>query len=246
MHPIQNTRMHPIQNTRMHPIQNTRMHPIQNTRKPQRIIYLLYMIAITVSTKYHDILEHTLTNNAKFFDKWIIVTDQNDHKTINTICKYKFSNVDFIFFDFYANGKIFNKGGAIRFAQQTIPHDYTGNVLLLDSDILLPNDFKQIIQNTNVQDNSLYGVVCRYDYYSYHNFIKDIVDFEYKGFHGFFQLYRFRPTILYTDSFNCTQCDLEFNQLFHRQISIPSLYVKHLGKAGVNWNTRLNTNDLII
>jgi hypothetical protein len=220
--PIRNT----FRNTRITPfktlVQNTRRHPFKTlVGTTLRIIYLfIYMIAITVSTNYHDILEHVLPNNAKLFDKWIIVTHQNDHKTINTIRKFNFDNVQILFFDFYSNGKIFNKGGAIRFAQQTIPCDYNGPLLLLDSDILLPNDFKQIVLNANIGYRALYGVTCRYDFYSYDNLILNKIDYRYTGFHGFFQLYRFKPNILYKDSYNCAQCDLDFNSLFHSKIRI--------------------------
>ena len=46
------------------------------------------MIGITVSTKYEDILEIIIPLNYKFFDKWYIITDINDTKTIDVLKKW--------------------------------------------------------------------------------------------------------------------------------------------------------------
>ena len=76
------------------------------------------MIGITVSTNYDDILNIIMPQNYKFFEKWYIITDEKDIKTLEVIKKYNYSNVEVIFYDFYANNKKFNKGGAIRYVQE--------------------------------------------------------------------------------------------------------------------------------
>lgn len=200
-------------------------------------------IAITISTNYDDILQYILPQNQKFFDKWIIVTHKDDKKTIDLIDKFNFKNVELLFFDFYADGKIFNKGGAIKFAQKTIPSSNIGDVLLLDSDILLPDNFNDIIKNIDTKNDVLYGVRKRLDFHSYANLMSGKQDHSYIGnFHGFFQLYKFNPSYLYNDSINCSQCDLDFANLFETKQIIKDLLVKHLGKNAVNWDKRDKTD----
>jgi hypothetical protein len=43
------------------------------------------MIAITVSTNYHDLLKIIIPQNYKFFDKWYIITCIDDMDTIAVI-----------------------------------------------------------------------------------------------------------------------------------------------------------------
>jgi hypothetical protein len=209
------------------------------------------MIGITVSTNYEDLLDIIIPQNHIFFDKWYIITHENDIKTINVIKKYNFSNIEILFFNFYANNKIFNKGGAIRYCQSEVISklNYNGNILILDSDIFLPSNYNDIINNIKIEENTLYGTNKRYDFYSYDNFKRKIIDYDYpwsKEFQGYFQLYKYNKSFLYKDSINCSQCDLEFIKYFKNKIIINNLSVCHLGKSGINWNKRLNKNDFII
>jgi hypothetical protein len=184
------------------------------------------MIAITVSTNYDDILDIILPQNYKFFEKWYIITDKNDSNTINVINKHNFSNIFLIFYNFYRNNKIFNKGGAIRYCQEIIGNlQYNGNLVLLDSDIWLPNNFIEILNdniiNDNIDDNVIYGTDKRYDYYSYDHFKNNIIDFDYpwsKEFQGYFQLYKYDKKKLYDESNNCSGCDLEFLKFFSKEL----------------------------
>jgi hypothetical protein len=208
------------------------------------------IIAITVSTNYDDLLDIVLPQNYIFFHKWIIITSPNDTKTMDVIKKHGFSNVIPIFYDFYANGNKFNKGGAIQYCQKKIASlNYRGNILILDSDIYLPNDFLSIMKNIEVKDYTLYGTNARNDYHSYNHFIHDKVDEYYSRsqcFDGYFQLYKYKKQLLYSDSKNCAECDLVFHRFFKHKIIISGLNVKHLGKNGVNWNGRVEKTDFIL
>jgi hypothetical protein len=210
------------------------------------------MIAITVSTKYDDLLNIILPQNARFFEKWYIITDPEDQATIQVIKAHNLPHVEIIYYDFYANGKIFNKGGAIRKCQETHLTNYTGQVLLLDSDIYLPDDFEEIIrQHANIQPNTLYGIGHRNDYFSLHHLNHQIVDDVYpyaSNFQGFFQLYFSEPNqiYLYDESVNCGECDIKFINLFPNKIIIRELTVSHLGKSCLHWNTRLSKTDFLI
>lgn len=212
------------------------------------------IIAITVSTNYDDLLKIIIPQNNKFFYKWYIITSKTDDKTLKVIYDYNYSNsnsnIEILFYDFNANNKIFNKGGAIKYCQNIISTlNYNGIVLILDSDIYLPNDFDSIINNIAISNDTLYGTYKRYDFYNYKNLQNNIVNFDYpwaKEFQGYFQLYKFNKNYLYNESFNCSACDLEFIKHFKNKIIIPNLIVSHLGKHYINWNGRKNTNDFFL
>jgi hypothetical protein len=198
------------------------------------------MIGITVSTKYEDILEIIIPLNYKFFDKWYIITDINDTKTIDVLKKW---NIEILYFDFYSGGKVFNKGGAIKMAQDIIKTD--DFILLLDSDIVLPENFSEYL--TNLKENVLYGTEFRYDYHTLEHYKKDIIDYNYtccKNFVGYFQLYK-NCAFRYEESNNCMYCDETFRNLFKQRITLKGLAVKHLGMERVNWNGRKNHNDFV-
>lgn len=209
------------------------------------------LICITVSTKYDDILKICLPHNAQFFDKWYIITDRNDNPTINLIRSFDRTNIEILFFDFYHGGVRFNKGGAIRMGQLHVEANHPNcNILLLDSDIYLPDNFSSIMENIIIEENTLYGVEKRIDYYFLKNFRHNKPSREYnlsKEFVGFFQLYNssHRNKYLYEDSYNCAICDNKFVELFDcsQRIIIEGLHVKHLGRPEINWDSRRNRND---
>jgi len=209
------------------------------------------MIAITISTNYHDILNIIIPQNHTFFEKWYIITDQNDKDTIKVINDYNYDNIHILYYNFYEHHRIFDKGGAIKYCQKEVVSklNYTGNIVILDSDIFLPSNFPEIINNFNIKDDTLYGTNKRIDYYSYENLKNNVIDYHYehsKEFHGYFQLYKYDPNKLYSESYNCSGCDLVFKNHFKDKIIIDNLDVSHLGKSYVNWNKRLDKSDFII
>lgn len=207
------------------------------------------MIAITVSTNYADLLDIIIPINCHYFEKWLIVTHSTDIETIKVIKKHQRPNISIIYFDFYKN-VAFNKGGAIKYCQDYILRnvDYSGPILLLDSDICLPDNFNELIASISFRDGTIYGTEKRLDYYSLENFKNNVVDYDYpwsQDFQGYFQLYLHNPAYLYNDSYNCSNCDLEFLNYFQDKVIIPNMVVKHLGKSGVHWNKRLDKTDFI-
>ena len=209
------------------------------------------MIAITVSTNYDDILKIIIPQNHTFFEKWYIITDKNDKDTIKVINDYNYDNIHILYYNFYEHHRIFDKGGAIKYCQKDVVSklNYTGNVVILDSDIFLPSNFLEIINKVNVEDETLYGTNRRMDYYSYKNLKNNVIDHEYeysRSFQGYFQLYKYNPTQLYSESHNCAGCDITFQDQFKNKIIIDSLDVSHLGRSCTNWNKRLDKSDFII
>ena len=199
-----------------------------------------------------DILKIIIPQNARFFKKWIIITKADDIKTINVVKESNYKNIELLFYDFHLiDGKktIFNKGGAIKHGQQHVykNQDYVNSIILiLDSDIYLPDNFATIVNKINIENDKLFGSSKRRDYWSEENFKKNIVDFDYiysRHILGYFQLYKFNPTYLYNNSTDCSTCDKMFTFAFKRLIIIENLEVKHLGKAYINWKGRVSHKD---
>jgi len=200
------------------------------------------IIALTICVNYSDILKHVLERNASLLNTWYIVTSPDDKETVKLIHESKLPNVRLLFFTkFYLNAT-FNKGGAVRFAQEFINGCYSdANILILDADILLPSDFKEALPAA-LEDNTLYGVSTRIDYLTLDDFINKTNPRKYKSdrrFLGFFQLYKQNSKYLYKNSKNCARCDDEFRELFIKRINI-STTVDHLGEEVVNWNGRVS------
>ena len=196
---------------------------------------------VTVSVHYSDLLEIVLPQNAKFFKKWYIVTQETDTETLEVIRKFSFENVEVLFFDFTKEA-VFNKGGGVNMALQQIPSDE--RVLLLDSDIYIDDSFLNF-NKVDLERDTLYSFV-RYDYYTYQHFIEDKEDHIYPlNFMGFFQLFVNDKKYYYQDSNNCRECDSSFRHLFSSFILIDGKIVKHLGRDNVNHFGRTNREDFI-
>lgn len=205
--------------------------------------------AITVSTRYSDLLNIVIHQNHKFLKKWYIITDPSDVATIDVVTSANYSNIELLFFDFYKGAK-FNFGGARRFGQEhMIAQNSLGKLtLMLDSDIYLPDTFSDVINSTRFEDNTLYGISRRYDYSHMSLFQRRDTSSPYRWaaeFQGFFQLFIQKETNLYKDSYDCSRCDLEFHSYFSKKIILP-LTLYHLGKSGIHWQGRSSTIDFII
>jgi glycosyltransferase involved in cell wall biosynthesis len=127
--------------------------------------------AITVSIDYSDYLEQIVSNHDKFF-RWLIVTHHSDKKTIEVCKKY---NLQYICSkEIYTDGACFAKSRAINEGIQHLkPQDW---LCVLDSDILLTEDFNDVIHKHVVNTDVIYGCTrhnharqaqCKneYDYY---------------------------------------------------------------------------------
>lgn len=198
---------------------------------------------ITVSVNYDDLLDIILPQNYKFFKTWYIITHEKDQKTIDVINKHGFDNVKILFFDFY-NGAIFNKGGAVKYAQNLV--DDGEKILLLDSDVFIPDEFSKYV-DFDVKKDVLYSCK-RKDYHSYSDFIKNIPDpGEFcSDFMGYFQLYRQDKKTMkyvYEDAPCCKHSDYKFCFDFDTRILLDGITVKHLGRAGINHEGRRDKND---
>lgn len=200
---------------------------------------MLDLFAITIAVNYNDIFKHMLGPNSKFFKRWFIVTSPDDKQTISLIKSLRKHNVKLLIYnDFYIKGSKFNKGGALKFAQEFVYSKFCNtNMLILDADILLPPDFMQRLPKT-LDDNVLYGVSERLDYWSIEDYNNNKNPHRHpfsKQFIGFFQLYKQSSKYKYQQSFNCSDCDMKFKDMFTKKILLD-LSVKHLGRKQDNWD----------
>jgi hypothetical protein len=238
------------------------------------------LFAITISKNYPFELSIMLDRNAKHFDKWFIVTQEDDAETIKEIESRNLPNVEIVFYplvpDCHSRNHVkssltgkdtcfsypewelknksdeekkeykkskklkFDKGGGILSAQKKVPldHDATNDdlILLLDSDIVLPDNFIEVLSGYEIKSDTLYGA-NRCDYLFYKDFLEDKDSTLYRVLEcaGFFQLYRYDPTKLAKRTHDCGWVDLEFANQFKKREVINGLSVKHLGMAGINW-----------
>ncbi len=115
----------------------------------------LRLEAVTVSVGFDDLLDHTLAANHGQVDTMIVVTSHDDRKTQAVARKHGALCVptDLV----KKNGRSFNKGAAINAGFDYF--QYHGWRLHIDSDIVLPSDFRRMLFNHHHLDRDcLYGV----------------------------------------------------------------------------------------
>lgn len=114
------------------------------------------IICITVSYNYLNTLKFCLPINYNHFKKIYIITQEDDIDTIN-FCK-KFDNLEILYFNFKNNNKKFDKFGAIKYAQTIAYKNYPDSwYLLLDSDIILPENFIELLEIESLSEDIIYG-----------------------------------------------------------------------------------------
>ena len=131
-------------------IYDTYIAPNKNTIFP--------IVAICISYNYFDTLQFTLPVNYLHFDKFYLITQEDDVQTIE-FCK-KFNNVKVLLYNFKNNNFKFDKYGAIKYGQEIMYEQYPNHWYLnIDSDILLPNNFIHILLNEKLNPECIYGAI---------------------------------------------------------------------------------------
>jgi hypothetical protein len=200
------------------------------------------MIAITVSTNYHDILPYILEANLKHIEHWIFVTDVNDRATIDLLTPH--SNVTVLYWDFKNNGRSFDKGGAAKHAQQYAYSKYPDAwYLMLDSDICFPSSFNI---DTALLDSGAMYTTNRQDFDSLSSYRQQHACYQHPlnpiNCLGYFQLYKHH--VFYESSNTAGKCDDDFNaKLPNRCLDIMC---SHLGSPNTNWSGRAVGSDFVI
>lgn len=200
------------------------------------------IVAIMISVDYEDILPYVLEANHKFFKRWYIVTEERDLVTQKLCSKYP--NVEVLFFKFKDEVNEFNFGGARRYAQQIANERFKDSYkLIIDSDICLPSNFKDLVDNIEIDEDTIYGTERRL-VMKIEDYLKDTVSHCVVETHlkpqnrviGFFQLYK--NDFLYEDSRTCGHVDILFSSKF-KKVNYLNMIVIHLGQIGQNWGGRI-------
>lgn len=238
------------------------------------------LFAITVSKNYANELSVMLDNNAKYFHKWYIATQEDDVKTIELIKSKNLPNIEIVYYPLVPDAveehhtkspldgadlhfsyprwlikkgrrnispKVkrtfkltFDKGAAIRSIQKIhiLKENPTENdlVLLLDSDIVLPSNFQEILNSKTFEANTLYGTK-RKDFMFYSDFLENKNGKIYNSFDlaGYFHLYKYNSKKLCKRTHDASYVDSEFKSQFPNTFVFDDILVSHIGVSGVNW-----------
>ncbi len=204
--------------------------------------------AITVSTKYDDILGVVIHQNVRFLKKWYIITDPADQATIDVVKTANYPNVELLYYDFYKNA-VFNFGGARQYGQiYSVQQNGMGKyTLMLDSDIYLPDNFMEVIDAHDIVPGTLYGVQRRHDYARLSDLRKQEGYTNYQeasNIYGFFQLFVQTPNALSVHSYDCSVTDIVFHNNFaHKDLFAMTLC--HLGQSRKHWQGRKSRDDFV-
>ena len=112
--------------------------------------------AVTVSVNYADYLE-CIAPNRVHFDRWIVVTEESDRRTREVCARH---GMDVVFSRrLREGGAVFNKAAALNEGLGALDPDAWAAVL--DSDILLPPDFRARLDRQKLNPHWLYGLAGR-------------------------------------------------------------------------------------
>jgi len=228
---------------------------IYNAKVESKINTLLSLIGICVSYKYFDTLKFMLPINYRHFEKIYLITQEDDIETIE-FCK-KFNNVIILFYNFKNNGKKFDKFGALNYAQRKVYNNNPNSwYLIFDSDIILPNNFIDILARENLNENCIYGalrtnVLKSSELLNKKNIINENIDWKYNNILclknkppsilGCFQLYK-KKVFCRDDMNNAGKGDYFFGyDNFNMFCNLENILYFHLGKNGVNWNGKVES-----
>lgn len=199
------------------------------------------LIGICVSYNYFDTLQFMLPVNHLHFEKIYVVTQEDDTQTVE-FCK-SFENVIVLFYHFKNNGKKFDKFGALNYAQSLAYQKYPDSwYLLIDSDILLPNNFSTVLKDEALNPECLYGA-NRHDVFKSvellqkNKLVKESKPLFVNGkltVIGFFQLYKKKG--FHPNHFNSAAAgDVAFCQQFQYVCVLENIHCFHLGVPKQNW-----------
>jgi hypothetical protein len=112
----------------------------------------MFIEAVTVCVGYDDFLTAVAPYNIQHLDRWLIVTKPSDEGT-REVCR-RFDLEVLLSDD--GGSKDFQKGKLIERGLQHL--SASGWRLHLDSDIVLPGKFKQLLKAADLNEDTIYGV----------------------------------------------------------------------------------------
>ena len=194
----------------------------------------MQLIAITTSVNYTDYLQWCLESLSRVADGVVVVTERHD----SAIGACRQCNAAALIYDGWNDGDAsFNKAGAIRHAQEyTHAMHPDAWYLLIDADIVMPENARQIIEEHATDAATLYSA-RRVDFHTVADLDAGTPTSVYGSiFAGYCQLYR-RHALYQEWSRSAERCDLQFAEQFESCQVLP-MTVGHLGREQVNWEGR--------
>tara|TARA_Y100000310_G_scaffold344998_1_gene461051 strand:- start:1478 stop:2119 length:642 start_codon:yes stop_codon:yes gene_type:complete len=203
--------------------------------------------AVTVSVNFSDYLIHCVGNN-RHFDRWVIVTTEDDKDTIK-VCKD--NGLEYIFTDsLYTGEYTFAKGRAINDGLREL--DRSDWLVHLDSDIVLPDNTREVIEKTKLRQKNLYGLQGRHMAYAVEDLEKNVkhLPFRRKTLDqnerpeerhvGFFQMWHSSVRKEYRQkSGSAFKDDIGFRRKWKKENrGVIKIKCIHLGERKVNWHGR--------
>ena len=215
------------------------------------------LVGLCVSYNYFDTLQFMLPVNYLHFEKIYLITQENDIDTIE-FCK-KFDNVTVLFYNFKNNNKSFDKYGALNYIQNLAYNEYPESwYLIIDSDIILPNNLINILINENLNPDCIYGAIrnnvdfCsellnkkkiinneKNIYYPYNNILNDLIGIFPPSILGCFQLYKkhcYHRTIHNDAGFGDYFFGYDNFKIF---CNLENILYFHLGPIAKNWDGKV-------
>jgi hypothetical protein len=217
----------------------------------------MFLEGLTVCVNYADYLSIALTRNLCHFDRFIVVTVADDLET-QFACSA--ANVEVVITHrLHHNAAVFNKGCALNDGLAKLSR--TGWIALLDADIVLPANFRQVVLGIKDQTEILFSckrrICTSYSAWKRYGEAGDFDRFmETKGDQMLFRA--FGPAATgYLAVFSCAAsalnarwpwCNERFVDASRVDVDFAGLWgttrqwlpfpVVHLGEVGVNWRGR--------
>jgi len=213
----------------------------------------LPLIGICVSYNYYDTIKFVLPVNYLHFDKIYLITQVDDAQTIEFSNSY--CNVKILFFNFKNNNKIFDKFGALNYAQKIVYENHPDSwYLIFDSDIILPNNFIDILIKENLNSECIYGgfrnnVLKTSELLNKKQIINKNKQFLYNDILHFknyppcilgcLQLYK-KKVYHRNNMDNAGYGDYYFgHDNFNMFCNLENIIYFHLGESGINWGGKV-------
>lgn len=116
----------------------------------------LLIEAVTVCVSYSDFLAETIPYNLQQIDLWTVVTSPEDRGTRGLCAHYGINCLatDCLYRD--VEPPRLNKSRGINYG--LAHHSHSGWMIHLDADIVLPPQFRRMVQNAELDETCLYGM----------------------------------------------------------------------------------------
>lgn len=109
--------------------------------------------AVTVCIGYADFLAETVGYNEGLFDRWVIVTSEDDHETREVCRRHSLHCITSS--DHTRQGHTFNKG---RLVERGLQHLSAGGWRMhLDADIVIPQRMRRVLESADLDERKIYG-----------------------------------------------------------------------------------------